>query len=464
MCILALLLLATCLSAAEIPSRVLVFVTPSVYLDKDVATCLNVSWPGQLSSFGLRQAYLIGRDLRSIYVEKYHTLPGSPLPSELLTAASSSATSAQTLSAILQGLLLPGSGPTIGAMTLQRRAVPPVPGHDFANWSAELRDASLAHYIQMLPIRSAVYGLDTFFSADTVCPGFIASSHGENSCQRDLNATAACKETYLACRGDAGLYKNGSDEVLCRCFEAVRSAQRHEIAGRIANVSARSMAVVEDMCDLHTLSVFDNAPTSAKVKMITDRLMRQVADFVSRVDSAVMSIYVLEPVQMKALIYLLAEDYPERLPRHGSTVRLELFPAEGKGSYLKLSINKQPATISGKDNISSADFLSFVSDRLLGDFEATCFATPSPASESSLLWLWLTLSIGGSAVAVAGSLALYCRLSRKEPHEHLLVEDESDHVETKKDSIVSGQPEVVEVETVSNPSMQINQSAYNSSN
>eukprot|EP00826_Nyctotherus_ovalis_P043978 TRINITY_DN4700_c0_g1_i10.p1 TRINITY_DN4700_c0_g1~~TRINITY_DN4700_c0_g1_i10.p1 ORF type:complete len:163 (-),score=31.02 TRINITY_DN4700_c0_g1_i10:47-535(-) len=110
-----------------------IFVTPAVNFDSALSTPFN----GTLSPFGVRQSYLIGRDLREKYFEETR-----PNPENFKISTDSSPINSQTAQNIVQAFFLAGTGETV-PKEIRSKAQPPIKGFGFDPFTKPIRDGSM---------------------------------------------------------------------------------------------------------------------------------------------------------------------------------------------------------------------------------------------------------------------------------------------------------------------------------
>ena len=449
---------------SDVPSYTIILLTPPLYLDPSLLNYLSISSAPTLSPLGQRQAYITGRELRKIYVEQKMLLSGES-SEEIETRADSNLLHSQTLTEILRGLLISGS--VLQGKSLQKRAVPPGNFSEFANWSTELRDAAMPHYTDPASTKSILAENDTFFRAEDVCPSFKAKALArskQNSCAANDSTTAACRELYSVCKGDANFTANSTDSTLCSCYSMIFSAQAHEIS-EFMDVNKTAIKFGGDVCDEYVQDLFASAHSSVQIKLVTQELVHEIAAGMRRHmvhREGKVALYVLSEFQMKAVLFALTQEYPAKMPAYASMTTIELyrdFDNQTEG-VIKLRINKKKAEIYGnEEDISYSEFVRIVEENSLPNYYDACFPVSEPAEESSSFPIWIPLVAGAGAFLLISGIFIFCY--RRHKHEP---ENEEERHEDKKESILSGEPEVEHVapEEVEyeNPTLHINRSGH----
>ncbi len=395
---------ATLAASPELPLSAVVLVTPTLALHPAWFGLANVS--AYLSPLGQRQAYLIGRELRRIYVEQQRLLPAlGPAPEDIEVVSWADPVAVQTAHSIMRGLLVPGSGPVISDPRLRVRAVPPVPGFNFSVWTSDIREAALPHYVFPWPVRAPVAEPDLLFSPDRACENvgrdaYLFGKH--DGCVRSPATQVACKDLYGVCK-----FEQENDNNTCRCLEMVREAQTHLMEfGK--SVSNKSMVTVQTrVCDEYWKEVLHESGDSDESKLVSEKLF---ADITRRLESAKqkLTIYIISEMQMRALVFSLSEKYPTAAPSHGSTMWIEQFPTLGTDRTIRVLFNKSPVNISGATRISMEGFRRWVAARRLADYAHTCGINPKKTAESFGWIIYLTIGVV-LGIALVGFLVVVVR-------------------------------------------------------
>jgi len=138
------------------------------------ATKSWVTHPGDLTKIGMRQLYILGRELRAKYI---NTNPGliqsrySPQEVQFKAAYTNSSSMISSGYAFLRGLYSAGSGQFLTDYEAEY-AVPPNTRYNYSKYQEELRDAALTNYLSAIPVMANVGGPDYLLSAVEHCPAF----------------------------------------------------------------------------------------------------------------------------------------------------------------------------------------------------------------------------------------------------------------------------------------------------
>ena len=130
--------------------------TPRSNLDENLKDFTGHSWIGQneLTGVGLRQSFLVGYRDRIRYIEEKKLISEEYDAREMLVYASESNVTLMSANALLQGVFLPGTGPTIDPSIVDR-AVPPVDPTTYEKEKGELdKDncAALPGRMNLVPV------------------------------------------------------------------------------------------------------------------------------------------------------------------------------------------------------------------------------------------------------------------------------------------------------------------------
>ena len=96
----------------------------------------------QLSSAGIRQHYILGRELRKRYVDDTNLLDDNYNPTQLYVRAAVIDRAISSAYSQLSGLYVAGTGHVIKSDVVRDKTVPPNPA-DYFNWIADLGTGAL---------------------------------------------------------------------------------------------------------------------------------------------------------------------------------------------------------------------------------------------------------------------------------------------------------------------------------
>ncbi len=125
--------------------------------------------PMGLTSAGMRQHYILGRELRKRYVEDRHLISPRYRPAEISLQASSKTRTIASAYAELAGLYVHGSGHTLADDSQRELAVPPNK-HNYTEWIKKLGAGAVDYLYQILPVRAMGEGMDILLEPQEMCP------------------------------------------------------------------------------------------------------------------------------------------------------------------------------------------------------------------------------------------------------------------------------------------------------
>lgn len=124
-------------------------------------------WEGELTSFGMRQHYLLGYKER-VYFKDF--LSPSYDPNEIYVISTDENRTLMSGQAHLQGLYPPGTGPVMNPLW-NDKAVPPIEDFDFRSEIANLNNSALPNTMQVFPIHLLDYSNKLYYLYDRkFCP------------------------------------------------------------------------------------------------------------------------------------------------------------------------------------------------------------------------------------------------------------------------------------------------------
>jgi len=130
----------------------------------------NISWnldPMGLTSVGMRQHYLIGRELRHRYIEHYNLLDSHYNPSQIIMRSSQNSRTIASLLSQLAGFYLHGQGNALPEK-MDGLSVPPNSAN-YTKWISELGLATVNYFYQILPVYSIEKDKDIYFEPQDAC-------------------------------------------------------------------------------------------------------------------------------------------------------------------------------------------------------------------------------------------------------------------------------------------------------
>lgn len=353
-----------------------ILVTPAVYFDSALSTPFN----GTLSPFGVRQSYLIGRDLREKYFEAVRSKPEN-----FKVSTDSSPVNSQTAQNIVQAFFLAGTGETV-PKEIRSRAQPPIKGFGFDAFTKSIRDGSMLYHKKAWTVRSTFYEDDQLFNPDRTCSAVYdkllqpAANCGENSA-----SVKACDETAKFCGA-----KVVKAQDLCRCFGLYVSASSNKHKLKF-DPSKETVVFLRTKCDKHN----SEALKGDTLKLMTEKLLHEFKDVLK--DKNKLALYVVSELQMKALLTSLSTEFPKTFPKYGSMAVLERT-FQGVGT-VSLTFNKKPVKIQGKDSMEYDKFVAWLTQNQILNFASTCHPVDNPSKKTSRSWI--IFLIIGTVVAVA---------------------------------------------------------------
>eukprot|EP00826_Nyctotherus_ovalis_P043981 TRINITY_DN4700_c0_g1_i19.p1 TRINITY_DN4700_c0_g1~~TRINITY_DN4700_c0_g1_i19.p1 ORF type:complete len:457 (+),score=120.03 TRINITY_DN4700_c0_g1_i19:41-1411(+) len=341
-----------------------IFVTPAVNFDSALSTPFN----GTLSPFGVRQSYLIGRDLREKYFEETR-----PNPENFKISTDSSPINSQTAQNIVQAFFLAGTGETV-PKEIRSKAQPPIKGFGFDPFTKPIRDGSMIYHKKAWTIRSTFYENDQLFNPDRTCSTvYNKLLQSTVNCKENAASTKACDETAKFCG-----VKVQKAQDLCRCFDLYMSANstKHKLE---SVPSKETVEFLRTRCDKHN----SEALKDDVLKLMTEKLLNEFKDILKDKDK--LALYVVSELQMKALLTSLSTEFPKALPKYGSMAVLER-DFQGANT-MALALNKKPMKIQGKDNIGYDEFVNWLNKKQLANFASTCYPVDNPKKDPSRSWI-----------------------------------------------------------------------------
>jgi len=398
---------------------------------------------GEVTQVGLRQQYLLGRELRELYVNRENFLSERYKSVEvgLRAAYSNWSMTASSAYALTMGLYPPGTGPSLNEDNI-KRAVPPNNSTDYSPYIKELRDAALPNFIDTIPIMINGGGNDYVLSAATFCNNldkFIDE-------YLDSHNKIKSKKDELTKKGRNGVFVELS-KVFGKQIDSIKDALEY----RDYLVSAKYFAMPkqisdEGLKDLEEMYIFTNYEeilADEKVnKVISNGLLREIYTEVKesyqvQKEHKKLLSYSLEDSSIFAVLRLLGQNLTTgqvEVP-FASSLQFEIRgPEHPINALLDLHVNivyngKALVWKNGNERIVLQDFFTWIHESTLKeeDFMSICVKQEEKKSEASgeAAWMVAGLIVCGMIIVMMIFVCIYILGKSKDAGEKAEKEEET---------------------------------------
>ena len=406
-----LFMMLICCAMAQ--SSVVVLLTPSPYLDLREANSSNVSF---ITTLGMRQSYLIGRELLKNYSDN------SDYSIKIFSDNSNPST--QTAQGVARGYYLHGIGQLVKNKKLQEHGVPPIPSFNFSDFNLEMRDQSLPYYMKGHPIHSLKYNNDLFFHAESICVA-IKKVIDKNlvDCQATNTSKEACGKFEKFCKFPI---KRGQDA--CECFGVYERAEWHK---KVEPIDKNLVQFMKKTCKDYQKKLLAETGEVAVAKLMSEKLLD---DLNGDLDKAYkMTVYVISELQMKAVVYTLTSRFPDKNIKYGSMLTIQRDFKEDDSSYIKVALNSEYLSINGKEELEYKVFNNLIKGMKLSNYNMICNEEVITTTSKSNLKLILIIigAIIGAILILIGLFFLIRKLKNRIPEES----HEENHEENRRFSV-----------------------------
>jgi len=394
--------------------------------------------PGELTPVGMRQLYLLGRELRKKYVEdrKFLYEKYNPLQLKFRSVYSDSKTASASAYAFAAGLYVAGTGYTLSQFQIDN-AVPPTRFVDYEPYKKALGNQALVHYYTSVPINTFTEIPNYPFEAIRLCPNI--QKHLDKWLDGDGEARNKIlektlvyeKELYPSIRKLLNLHKNiTSIEEALEYRDYIISA-RHYAKKLNGELNDREKMLLDE---LYETAKYEKLLGSKKIAQIGSQgFINEFLDILKNVNATtkklgnataentknIMTSYMLNDINLLALLKLM--DYknpkgPVTVP-FASSLLIEIYKSE-ENYILNATFNDQKIMWKGEqEKITLEEALKWVNDIELKGFNEECYGEGPLEIES--FYSLIGISVGIVLLGLVG-LSCFCvkkKMKREETNE-----------------------------------------------
>jgi len=363
--ILVLALLSHIVLSYDSPRNTVIFLNPTPYLHSFFINSDNT----YLSNIGIRQAYLIGKEIYYLFTKIYQTFDDS---SQIEIYTDNSTLKFQTAQGILRGIFDTGTGNFISSHDLQKKSIPPIKSFNFDNFSNPLKDSSIPHYMDIKEIHSVFTENDRIFNMDQTCPNIRnriieITTKSPFSCTKNLEYNKVCKSLSDICPVNFS-----NDNELCKCLDFYKSGiQDQKIFNKISDNDFRKL---QEICDNFDNEILESSYESESTKLMTHFLLQNtLSNLMIQQNKAKFTIFIISEFQMKSLLFIITHKLHEKMPKYGNMLILSRYNFTKNTDFVKGTFNKQHISIFGKSTVNFTDFSQWIiKNTTLSEYEKIC--------------------------------------------------------------------------------------------
>lgn len=375
-------------------------------------------WPvnaGELTPVGMRQLYLLGRQLRQRYVEELHFLNEqyNQLQVTFRSIYSSDKTPCASAYSFAAGLYMPGTGYSLNKFQIDN-AVPPTNFTDYSEYQKELGNAALVHHYASVPIMTYTEEPNYPLEAATLCPGVkkLADEYwnGNGTLRSILSANEEefKKTLYPALKQVIGAKNDitSLDQAMDyrdNYFAAVHFAR--PLNGDL-NPDQR-----KQLDSLYDLMMYQRLLGERKVaQLVSFGFLNEMAAALHKPKDeipqakvkAVMTSYLVNDVNILAVLRLM--DYRPEAPvtvPFASSLQIEVYKTESGNYTVTILYNDRKVLWNGVDETVPLDkFKDWIKANTISNFHGECAGITTV--EVGSYWMIMTLIAAGIVVLILG--------------------------------------------------------------
>jgi len=398
---------------------------------------IPASWvkaPGELTHVGMRQLYLLGRELRKQYIEDKGLLGEQYNPTEYLLRAASynMTTTIASANAFARGLYLPGSGYSLNSDEI-KRAVPPNNSTNYTEFQRELRNAALLNFFDSVPVLSYGGGPDYGLAAAKYCNNLEKLIQS----RADQNDTLERRRDELNQRCAQGVYKELS-QVFKKSIQDMQTALEYRdyiISAKYygqdyGQISEAGLRQLDEIYSFVKYEEYFEDPMVARI--ISNGVIGEIVDLINKTmegneKRVKMASYFVENNNILALLRLLQHNASTgyvQIP-FASSLQLEMYHTDPTPSpyALRLFFNgKQIKWPDGSYDIGVTRFIYWAKQITVPDFASKCLKQGNgDKAGSDTPWVVAGAIVGAAIVVMLVITCLY--ILRKEKSESEKNED-----------------------------------------
>jgi hypothetical protein len=359
---------------------------------------INGQWVthlNDLTHIGMRQLYLLGREMANRFTLKGDFLREYNIPSEVIIKAAFANDNLTVASAYAysRGLYPPGSGQGLSAVNIER-AIAPFQGADFKKYQKELGDEALPHYYDTVPIMVEGGGPDYLLSAIKYCEGLRklvseSESQGKRSELWDKGKTVI---EELKNHFKTNIEKL-EDTVKYRDY--LESAKFFDVKEPISEDAIKYLKTVYDFIKFQ--EYFDD-PLVAQI--VSNGVLKEVKDaleqgIINPDKRKKLLTYVVEDQNVYALLKLINEKIEYSIP-YASLLEINVTTDDENATSITAAFNGKALKWSDEKTVLSLEeFKDWIKDNTHSneDFMSICLKGKDPEEEEDSSWLVIGICV-----------------------------------------------------------------------
>lgn len=358
--------------------------------------------PTELTTVGMRQLYILGRGIKSRYLNNSISEKYNQLETSFRSIYSDRQRTTAAAYAFAAGLYHPGTGPLLSEKQAER-AVPPTDFVNYTEYQKELRNASLPWFYTVVPVMTLTQTPNHAFEAARLCTRINKLVDAQVSRDDGLKSEIENNERVFREK----LYPKLKEILKLDDVRSMDEALNHSdyiVSARYFSKELGTQPSEEDykrMDELYYIAKYRKLLGDKTVaKLVVHGLLSELKPVLEAIadksnTKAKMTSYMLEDIHILALLKLLDFNYGKEVMPFGSSFIIAVDDKD----MVSIQYNDAPVQLNKKNEIPIKEFINWNSDNILNDFQNWCYGDGN-LKEVSSNWIRNTFIVGGIFLAV----------------------------------------------------------------
>jgi len=373
--------------------------------------------PMELTQVGMRQLYLLGRQIRQKYFNKLPEMLYNPLKVEFRSIYSDEPTITRSAYALAAGLYH-GAGFNLNDAQVER-AVPPIDPSKYVNYKKDLGNEALPHYYGVLPVMTLTEEPDYKFRTLHLCSAVNKTVKDELKVNETLKSYIEGKERNFS----KGLYPK-LKAIFGKDVNDMTEASDYTDYIIAAKYFSKELNITGDeyklINELHYTIKFEKLFANENVtKLIAHGFLDELEKILVGIDEGknpkyIFTSYTLDEVHILALLKLLGFEYqgdkkPEIMPFSSSLI-IEV----NEDKTIKILFNNDTIKLKDKDPTVKG-LIEWTKGNIVVNFTDRCHAEKAEMPEEWFMYTFIGAGVLLLILAATWTFIIKCRRTDEEP-------------------------------------------------